>query len=330
MRIDQEEMRAVFQDKLIKNGVPMDKAHKAADIIVQNSLYGVYSHGVNRFSKIIEYIQKGYIDVNADVECEVKQDVFERWNGHRGFGFLNASAAMEKACTIAKEFGMGVVAIRNNNHWLRGGMYGLMAANQNCIGICWSNSKPNMPTWQGNQPKIGNNPLVMAVPGQNGKHLLLDIAMSQYSYGKIEEYRLKKQILPFDGGFDTFNDLTKDPDEIYKTKKILPIGLWKGSGLSILLDVIGAILSNGYLVQDIGQFEQEIGLTQIMISINPEKMLSLNRVCEIVNEVTHNLKANENEALVLYPGEKEYETYVQNLKDGIPVLDSVWNKIIHL
>lgn len=56
MRIDQEEMRAVFQDKLIKNGVPMDKAHKAADIIVQNSLYGVYSHGVNRFSKIIEYI----------------------------------------------------------------------------------------------------------------------------------------------------------------------------------------------------------------------------------------------------------------------------------
>ena len=127
----------------------------------------------------------------------------ERWDGHRGFGPLNAKRAMDRACELAKENGIGCVALGNNNHWMRGGTYGWLAADHGCIGICWSNTMPNMPAWGGLNRKIGNNPLIMAVPRSNGEHAMIDCAVSQFSYGKIEDCRLKGLKLPVPGGYDT-------------------------------------------------------------------------------------------------------------------------------
>ena len=81
-------------------------------------------------------------DPDIVAECELKLGAFERWNGHRGFGPLNAKLAMDRACELAKEYGIGLVALGNNNHWMRGGSYGFQAADQGCIGICWSNTCP--------------------------------------------------------------------------------------------------------------------------------------------------------------------------------------------
>ena len=71
----------------------------------------------------------------------------ERWDGQRGFGPLNARHAMARAVELAHQFGIGMVALGNNNHWMRGGTYGWQAADAGCIGICWSNTCPNMPAW---------------------------------------------------------------------------------------------------------------------------------------------------------------------------------------
>ena len=108
---------------------------------------------------------------------------FERWDGHRGFGPLNAKLAMDRAVELAKEFGMGIVALGNNNHWMRGGNYGWQAADQGCIGICWSNTCPNMPAWGGMDRKIGNNPLIFAVPRSNGGHVMIYIVNLFFLYG---------------------------------------------------------------------------------------------------------------------------------------------------
>ena len=119
---------------------------------------------------------------------------------------------------------------------MRGGTYGWLAAENGCIGICWSNTMPNMPAWGGADRKIGNNPLIMAVPRSNGEHAMVDCAVSQFSYGKIEDCRLRGVQLPVPGGYDTKGELTTDPAEIEKTWRVLPMGYWKGSGLSIMLD----------------------------------------------------------------------------------------------
>ena len=135
---------------------------------------------------------------------------------------------MDRACGLAKQYGIGLVALGNNNHWLRGAAYGFQAAERGMIGICWTNSQPNMPAWGAKDRRIGNNPIVFAVPRSSGKHIVADCAMSQFSYGALESARMKGEKMPIAAGYDTKGELTTDPAEIEKTWRILPTGYWKG------------------------------------------------------------------------------------------------------
>lgn len=329
-RVPYETMVNEFKRVLVKKGFTEDRAEAAAVIFAQNSLAGVYSHGLNRFPRVVEYLEKGEINPDIVAECELQMGAFERWNGHRGFGPLNARLAMDRACELAKEYGIGLVALGNNNHWMRGGSYGFQAADKGCIGICWSNTMPNMPAWGGKDRKIGNNPLIMAIPRSSGKHAVIDCAVSQFSYGKIEEARLKGQQLPVPGGYDTNGNITTDPAEIEKTWRVLPMGYWKGSGISIALDLIATVLTSENSVKKIGTFGDEVGLSQVMIAMDPSKFNTTEETDRIVDEILADIKASEPAAEggeVFYPGELELKTRDDNTKNGIPVIEEVWETL---
>lgn len=333
MRVQYDVMVQEFARVLEKKGFQEEDAKSAAVIFAQNSLAGVFSHGLNRFPRVISYLEKGEIDPNAKATCEMQMGAIERWDGHRGFGPLNAKIAMERACELAKEYGIGCVALGNNNHWMRGGTYGRIAADKGYIGICWSNTMPNMPAWGGENRKIGNNPLIMAVPRSNGEHVVVDCAVSQFSYGKIEDCKLRGVQLPVPGGYDTKGQLTTDPEEIEKTWRVLPMGYWKGSGLSILLDLIATVLTNGNSVHKIGTFGDEVGLTQIMIAINPGKFNSEEETDAIVNEIVTDVKSSKpitEGGEVFYPGERELKNIKEFKKQGIPVVEEVWNSVLKM
>ena len=330
-RIAYEEMKRQFARVLESRGFSAEDARSAGEIFAQNSLAGVYSHGLNRFPRVVEYLDKGEIDPNARATCVMRMGAIERWDGHRGFGPLNAWRAMERACALAKEYGVGVVALGNNNHWMRGGTYGWLAVDLGCIGICWSNTMPNMPAWGGKDRKIGNNPLVMAVPRSNGEHAVIDCAVSQFSYGKIEDCRLRGVQLPVPGGYNEAGELTTDPAEIEKTWRVLPMGYWKGSGLSIVLDLIATVLTNGNSVAKIGTFGDEIGLTQIMIAIDPGKFNTSGETDDIVNGILADVKASvpaQEGGEVFYPGEMELARIRENREQGIPVIEEVWQRVL--
>ena len=237
-RIPYEQMTAEFARVLESRGFTAGDARDAAVIFAQNSLAGVPGHGLNRFPRVVDYLDRGQIDPAAKATCTASFGAMERWDGHRGFGPLNAKKAMDRACALAKQTGMGLVALGNNNHWMRGGTYGAMAAEQGLIGICWSNTMPNMPAWGGKDRRIGNNPIILSVPRSDGTYVMVDCALSQFSYGKLEDARLKGNQLPVPGGYDAEGNLTTDPGAIEQTWRVLPMGYWKGSGLSILLDMI--------------------------------------------------------------------------------------------
>lgn len=331
MRVKYEVMLNEFKRVLLKYGFSEENAQAAAEIFTQNSMAGVFSHGLNRFPRVVEYLQKGEIDPKVEATCELQLGAMERWNGHRGFGPLNAKKAMDRAIELAKEYGIGIVALGNNNHWMRGGSYGWQAADQGCIGICWSNTCPNMPAWGGIDKKIGNNPFIMAIPRSNGEHVVIDCAVSQFSYGKLEDCRLKGIKLPVPGGYDTNGNLTTDPAEIEKTWRVLPMGYWKGSGISIALDLIATVLTNGNSVKTIGTFGDEIGLTQIMIAIDPTKANSVELTDQIVNDIVEDVKDSVPEkesGEVFYPGEMELRNIRENKENGIPVVEEKWNQVL--
>lgn len=331
MKIKYNQMVEEFKRVLLKYGFTEEHAESAAQIFAQNSMAGVFSHGLNRFPRVIEYLKKGEINPDITASCELSMGTMERWNGHRGFGPLNAKLAMDRAIELAKEHGIGLVALGNNNHWMRGGTYGWQAANQGCIGICWSNTCPNMPAWGGIDRKIGNNPMIMAIPRSNGEHVVIDCAVSQFSYGKLEDCRLKGIQLPVPGGYNSKGELTTDPGEIEETWRVLPMGYWKGSGISIALDIMATVLSNGNSVKTIGTFGDEVGLTQIMLAIDPEKLNSIELTDQIVSDIVMDVKSSipEKEGQeVYYPGEIEMRNMKDYKENGIPVVKEIWDEIL--
>src|SRR5699024_6926497 len=153
----------------------------------------------------------------------------------------------------------------------RGGEYGWQADNNGYVGMCWTNTIPNMTAWGAQDSRIGNNPLIMAIPREKGS-IVVDLAMSQFSYGKLEQFRLQSKDLPVPGGYDSQGNITQDPAEIEKTGRVLPIGFWNGSSLSIVLDLLAATLSGGNTTKDIGDLgDGEYAVSQVFIAISAEK-----------------------------------------------------------
>ncbi|TZF80902.1 3-dehydro-L-gulonate 2-dehydrogenase [Pedobacter sp. BS3] len=326
MRISFHELKELFKQVLIKNGFTAIKADTCAQIFAENSRDGIYSHGLNRFPVFIDYVQQGLINVDAGPERENSFGNLEQWNGNGGPGVLNATACMNRAIELARTTGISCVALRNTNHWMRGGTYGLLAAEAGMIGICFTNTIAIIPPWGGTTPRLGNNPLIIAAPRTNGAHFLLDMAMSQYSLGKLQSYRLKDKQLPLPGGYDEEGNLSTNPAAIMASHRLLPIGFWKGSGLALMLDVLAAVLSNGQTTGDITNSNKETNVSQIYICINPALSNSADEIMNSILEYMYGTDILPGQA-VSYPGQNMFATRLENMEKGIPVDETMLARV---
>lgn len=330
--IKAEEMEAVFKSILLHYGFKEDRAETCAKVFTQNSVDGIYTHGVNRFARFIGDVKKKFVNKDATPGLQNKFNGIEQWNGNSGPGILNAIEATNSVIKLSQQFGIGCVAVANTNHWMRGGTYGWQAAKAGCVFIGWTNTTALMPAWGATNKKLGNNPLVIAIPYQN-EAIVLDMAMTQYSFGAMEQSALKQQQLPVFGGFDEFDKLTKDPAAIIKSQRPLPIGYWKGAGLSLLLDMLATILSGGMATYQISKQKAEHSLSQVFIAVDISKLGNTSAITQIIRNIILDYKlsvpANENEKII-WPGERVLATREKNVVHGIPVIKSIWQQIVQL
>ena len=327
LRIPFNTMQTRFAEILLKHGFSMEKATHCARIFTENSLDGVYTHGLDRFPTFISMIQEGLVDCEAASELEGTNGLIEQWNGNLGPGMLNAEFCMARAIALAGEHGIGCVAIRNTNHWMRGGTYGWQAANAGFIGICFTNMIANVPPWGGIDPRLGNNPLVIAVPRPGGP-VVLDMAISQFSFGKLMQYKSAGEELPVPGGYDENGDLSTNASDVISTKRLLPIGFWKGSGLSLMLDLLVTILSKGQSTKEISEKGKEHGISQVFISIRQDDPELNARLIEQILDYTKSSRPRDADKPVAYPGENTLLTRKRNLEGGIPVDEGIWDRVL--
>jgi 3-dehydro-L-gulonate 2-dehydrogenase len=327
MTVTYEQLKNEFKRVLLTHSFTEEKAELCSRIFADNSLDGVYSHGVNRFPVFVDYIKKGWIKTSSEPEKIGGWGVIEQWDGGLAPGMYTASICMSRAIELARQHGIGAVAVKNTNHWMRGGTYGWQAAEARFIGICMTNTIANMPPWGGTEPRLGNNPLIIAIPRKNG-HVVLDMAQSQYSYGKLQEYQLSGKALPLPGGYNAQGNLTTDPARILQTKRVIPAGYWKGSGLSLVIDLLVTGLSGGNSTADITKAGPEIALSQFFLCIRPDQF-NEEALEEIISFTKSSTPADKN-GLIQYPGERTLITRQKNQKEGIPVNDEIWNRILAL
>ena len=325
MRVPFETLHDVLSASLMKTGMAEDRARACARLFAEASRDGVATHGLNRFPRFLRMIAGGVVDVAASPVRVTAAGALERWDGRKGPGNLNARDAMDGAIALARAHGIGCVALANTNHWMRGGSYGWQAADAGVIAVCWTNTLANVPPWGATDPRVGNNPLVVAVPRPRG-HVVLDMALSQFSVGALTAHAARGEALPVAGGYDAGGTLTRDPAAILASQRLLPIGFWKGSGLAFALDVIAAVLGAGQATHQIAlEPEQETALSQVFIAIDPAALGPGTDTERIADAAINHLTAGS--GTVRYPGAGTLAVRARRLRDGVEVDPAIWTEV---
>lgn len=320
-------LKETFNKILLRYQFSDTEASKLSQVFAETTIDGVFSHGINRFPRFIGDVRKGIVKPGMVPELKNGFHAIEQWDGKSGAGISNALFCTERCLELASGFGIGCVGLRNTNHWMRGGTYGWRAASKGFMFIGWTNTLPNMPPWGGSTATIGNNPFVLAIPRKEG-HLVLDMAMSQYSYGKLEWQKKKGGDLPEYGGYNLDNKPTKNPGEILESMRILPAGLWKGSALALVLDLAAAIISGGNTTKNIGELTSETDLSQVFIALDIQLHMTEEQVGNLIEETLGYMENNNDQTR--YPGQRAFNDREKHLENGVDIPDELWQEILQL
>ena len=308
-------------------------AKRFAEIFAGNSLDGVYSHGMNRYPRYLSDMESGLCDAKVTQAERVSGlGGLEVWDAHFGVGPLIAQQMAERAIELARTHGIACVALRNNSHWLRAGRYGLMMADAGMMGLCMTNTCMNLVAYGAKEPSTGNNPITIAIPRRAGS-LVMDMAVSQYAFGKLEIMAQEGGMLDTPCGYDTDGNLTNDPQKIVESGLMTPMALWKGSALSIMIDLMVSMLSLGRTSLAIGTpADGEKGMSQMFVCMNPAAVIDMDKA-EAQMEKTiaflNSLEPKDGAHGVHAPGENLEKTRARNRERGIPVTEDTWQKIVN-
>ncbi|MBQ3394734.1 MAG: 3-dehydro-L-gulonate 2-dehydrogenase [Synergistaceae bacterium] len=334
MLVPFEKLKATAKKAFLNMGLSEEQAETCAHIHASSSADGVESHGMNRVPRFAEYVSKGWVNIHGKPELLKARGAAENYDGHLGIGITNALFCSERAMKLADVHGIGLVALRNTTHWMRGGTYAWKMAEAGYIGISWINTEAAMPLWGSDEKSVGNNPLCIAIPREDGQ-IVVDMAMSQYAYGKLGVYRLAGKKLPYPGGFDKNGNLTDDPAAIAESMRLLPTGYWKGSALAIALDLAAAAISNGLCGSDMDANNNGscTGCSQIFIAIDPYMFGDKDEIQNMLNrrvKIADNAHPIDPKHPVKCPGESTIERRRKSMKDGVHIEDLIWEQVCAL
>lgn len=331
MRIEYDVVKETVKKALLNAGLSEEQAETCATVHSQSNADGIESHGLNRIPRFVEYVQRGWVDPKAKPELVLAKGAVENYDGNLGIGITNAIYCADRAVELAKAHGIGCVALKNTTHWMRGGTYAWRMAEAGYMGMSWTNTESCMPLWGSDEPGVGNNPFCIAIPREDGP-IVLDMAMSQYAYGKLGVYRLAGKELPYPGGFDKDGNLTSDPGAIEDSKRILPTGYWKGSGMAIVLDLAAALMANGKSGADLDEENQGscTGCCQIFIAYDPYLFGSKDEIQTMLNKRVDAADSSHPEkegGKVTCPGERTMDVRKASMENGVQVDDQIWAQV---
>lgn len=304
-----DNLNTVVTETLIKSGVSVNDAAIILDTIVFANRRGVATHGVGRLPLYIHKIAAGHYNPQNNIEVLVDNAAYALLDAHNGFGQVVAYKATKIAIEKAKQYGISVVGVRNSNNFGTAGYFGDMAAREGCAAMVYANAAPAIAPTGGNKTIFGTNPLCYAFPGVNEYDpILLDMATTIAARGKIRLAAKNGEKIPFDWAIGPDGQPTDDPNVALKGS-LLPIGGYKGYGLSMFVDIFAGLLTGSHYageVKNLSKMDEDSGNGHLFVVIDLDKFMTPEEKKERIIHFHAAVKACGEEGKVFMPGEIEY------------------------
>jgi len=287
---------------------PEDAATVAQDLVAADR-EGIASHGVMLLPMYADRILKGSVSLRSEGTVVSDRGAAIVLDAENALGQLTARQAVKLAVARARELGMASVAVRNAFHFGTAGRYARLMAEQGCVGIVMSNTRPLMPATGGAEPLIGNNPLAIALPSAGDFPVEVDMAMSATAMGKIRLAAAAGKSIPDDWAIDASGNPTTDPLAAIKGM-LLPASGPKGFGLAFAIDLLCGGLSDGAVGAEVrplyGDAADPYRCSHFFLAIDAQHFPPGDRFAQRVNEQAQRVSGSKKApgvARVYAPGE---------------------------
>ncbi len=304
------------------------------DVLLTADLYGIESHGIQRLIRYHKEIEAGFVDINAKPEIVFETPLTAVIEGHDAMGQILSRNSMNLAIDKAKKSGIGIVTVRNSNHFGIAGYYSKMAADADLIGITMTNSEAIMVPTYARQAMLGTNPIAFSMPAYPTP-FLFDAATTVIPRGKLEVYKKRgvnapKGLIVDENGNDSTDPARVLANIIAKSGGgILPLGGsgtetggHKGYGFGMICEIFTSILSYGvtsnYIFRTPGRCDVCSGFWAIDYGLFGDKTQLKNNFSKFLNEMRTAEKASGCDRVYIH-GEPEFESKEKVLKEGVPV-----------
>jgi LDH2 family malate/lactate/ureidoglycolate dehydrogenase len=311
-------------------GVPRHKAEITAACLVFANLRGVDSHGIQLLPFYIEQLLAGEMDPKADGSVVSESGACLTCNGENAIGQWVADTCCRHAIRIAKAHGMALVTAKESNHFGAAAFWAQKMRDAGQIGIVMCNASPIVPPWQGKKGRMGTNPICMSVPGP----WLLDMATTTVAAGKIFKAFVNGQPeIPAGWAFDSQGHPTTDTQAAYKGM-LMPLGGYKGSGLAMMVEILCSVLSGGVMPDQVGGIRfrgKRVRVSQMFMAIDVARFMPVEEFTARTEQLVQIMKstpAAPGYDEVMVAGDPEWRMEAQRRRDGIPIADGNWDKLV--
>jgi LDH2 family malate/lactate/ureidoglycolate dehydrogenase len=283
-------------------------------------LAGRANFGIERLPIHLKRAELGLIKCPCAPQFEALSDSVARLDGDAGFGHHASELAMRHAIDMANASGIGIVGVRNSNFFGAGAYYVKLAADAGMISLAMSNSFPKVAPYGGIKAVLGTNPFAFGAPRQNGDHLLFDMATSGLAGSTVREHIAKDKPLPEGLAVDADGRPITDPRKVNEGA-LLPFGGAKGYGLSLLVEILAGVLTGAGVADGVGSMYNDFTRSgdngHFIMAIDVTRFMPIELYHSRFEGLVTALKASGGN--VLLPGEVRWDTYRDNLANGVPI-----------
>ena len=314
-----------------KAGMPEEEAAYHATALVTASLRGVDSHGVMRTSAYLTRIQNGAINLHPKMHYEKSENAVWILNADGASGYTSSRTAMEKAIELAEQYTLGMVLVKNSNHFGAAAMYAEMAVEKGMMGFSTTNVKPGMTAPGASGNVAGNNPFAVGFPTYSDFPFMLDMALSVVAGGKLKMAIAKGEKIPLTWATDKNGNPTDDPQAGFDGY-FLPLGGFKGLGMAYAIDILCGVMTGGAFQNHIkNMFKDPKDPSQtchMFMALDLTKLIGKDEIRARMTEYreyVRSIPTLSGKPLVM-PGEPEEACRRDRSLNGIPLPESLVNE----